>query len=229
MGSYRKAGKKTLVWIWPCSWPPAIENNNLHVVCGNCPQGPNAASALVEDEHLTYASVEYKEIQNREKLELKGGAGCIVTEDMLDSSDEEIREALKKQTGEESDRMNIEGMSAKIVEAWPLLDHMEGEEACESDLTFQRFNSPIRAPKNWSHDLPEDAREFFVIVSKGLSRFPALMLKNTEGNYDTVEIYESKKSAQPLVTIKNGEFYPLVETMTLKGERKIRQPDILPF
>ena len=29
-------------------------------------------------------------------MELKGGAGCIVTEDMLDRSDEEIREAVKK-------------------------------------------------------------------------------------------------------------------------------------
>lgn len=32
-----KAGKKTLVWIWPCSWPPAIENNNLHVVWRQLP------------------------------------------------------------------------------------------------------------------------------------------------------------------------------------------------
>ena len=121
------AKKKTLVWTWPCSWPPVIDDANLHVVCGNCPQGPNAANALVEDEHFTFASVEYKEIQNREKLELKGGAGCIVTEDMLDRSDEEIREAVKKAAGGESERMTIEGMSAKVVDAFPVLSAMEGE------------------------------------------------------------------------------------------------------
>ncbi len=217
-----KAGKKTLVWTWPCSWPPVIDNENLHVVCGNCPQGPNAVSAMVEDEHFTYASTAYKEIQNREKLELKGGAGCIVTEDMLDSSDDEIRAAMEKAGNDGSDRMSIEGMSAKIVEAWPILDQMEGEEACESDVIFQRFNSPIRDPKNWGHELPEDAKEFFVIVSKGLSRFPSLMLKNADGNYDTVEIYENKKAEKPLVRIKEGEFYPTVETLTLKGDKKIK-------
>ncbi len=216
------AKKKTLVWTWPCSWPPVIDDANLHVVCGNCPQGPNAANALVEDEHFTFASVEYKEIQNREKLELKGGAGCIVTEDMMDRSDEEIREAVKKAAGGESERMTIEGMSAKGVDAFPVLSAMEGEEACETDIIFQRFNSPIREPRNWAYEHPEGAREFFVVVSKGLSRFPALMLKNADGNYDTIEIYESKKDKEPLVRIKEGEFYPTVETMTLKGDKKIK-------
>ena len=48
------------------------------------------------------------------------------------------------------------------------------------------------------------------------------MLKNADGNYDTIEIYESKKDKEPLVRIKEGEFYPTVETMTLKGDKKIK-------
>ena len=48
------------------------------------------------------------------------------------------------------------------------------------------------------------------------------MLKNENGQYDRVEIYKNKKAEAPFVAIKDGEYYPLVETELLFGDRKVR-------
>jgi len=214
-----KAGKKALVWTWPCSWPPVMNHENLHVVGGTAPSGPNAAVAMVEDEHITYASVDCTEIQDRLKIELKGGAGCIVTEDMLDSADAVAATAQEAEVGAGS----LEDYnSAKVLPAFPVFAHEEGEESGETDKILNTYNSPIRTPKNWTKELPDGAKEFYVVISKGMARYPALLLKNEEGIYDRVEIYLTKKEAEPFVKIIDGEFYPLVETTITKNDEKIR-------
>lgn len=208
-----KEGKKVLVWTWPCSWPARIDNPNLHIVGGTAPLGPNHATAVLENEHITYASVNTQEITRREYFELKGGAGCIVTEDMKENG--------PKKTGTYVDSFNELG-SGIAPKTWLLFDHHEGEEGQETEKVLVTFDSPIIEPKNWSHEVPEGAKEFYVVTAEGLTRYPSLMLKNADGEYDHVEVYESKKADKPLVTIKDGEFHPLVITDVLDGDRKIK-------
>lgn len=218
-----RAGKKTLVWTWPCSWPPIIDNENLHIVGGTAPMGPNAATAAIEDEQITYASEEYTEVQNRKKLDMKGGAGCIVTTDMLDEEAADITKILPD-LGDEQEGLEggTEFFNTKISTAWTAFDHMEGEEAGETDKSIACFNSPIRTPKNWQQELPKDTREFYVITNNGLTRYPALLLKNEEGFYDQAEIYLNKQDEKPLVAMKAGEFVPMVETEILHDGRKVK-------
>ena len=50
---FAEAGKKTLVWHWPgSSWPPTSDSENLHVVDGTQPAGPNAGVAEVDAEKV---------------------------------------------------------------------------------------------------------------------------------------------------------------------------------
>lgn len=225
-----KADKKTLVWTWPCSWPPISDSNNLHIVGGLVPLGPNAGVSVVEDEHITYASAECKEIRNRLHVESKGGAGCVMTEDMKESNTAfapQSRSDLLKSMTEVSvgdgdwQETAREAASGKTPDAWLLLDHLEGEENGETDRPCFNFDSPIKEPKNWGHELPDGAKEFTVVVSKGLKLYPALLLKNEGGEYNKVEIYGSKKDEKPFVAIKEGEFYPLVITDVITGEEKV--------
>lgn len=53
--------------------PARIDSPNLHIVGGLAPLGPNHTSAIVDDDYLTYASVDCKAIGPREHLEAKGG------------------------------------------------------------------------------------------------------------------------------------------------------------
>lgn len=199
-----KAGKKTLVWTWPCSWPPVIDNPNLHVVGGMAPTGPNAGFGTVEGEHLIYASEACEQVHPMHHEDLKGGAGCIITDDM--------KAAQKQSTSDEDpERPTPKSCNSGInIDAWPAFDAMEGEELCEFESALTRYESPIRTPKNWKIDVPADAKEFTVVVSNGLIQYPALILKNEAGIYDTVAVYANKKTSTPIDVIKDGEFHPTV-------------------
>lgn len=220
-----KAGKKALVWTWPCCWPARIDSPNLHIVGGLAPLGPNHTSAILDDDHLTYASVNCKEIGPREHMDLQGGAGCVMSDDMKEGSTGTYVDSFNEMgTGNasadnKSDDIKIGSIAPK---AFLLFNHEEGEELSESDKAIHTFNSPLVEPKNWAHTLPEGAKEFYVLVSAGRSRFPALMLKNENGDYDRVEIYNNKKDAEPLVRVIDGEFHPLVVTEVAAGDEKIK-------
>ena len=170
---------------------------------------------------MTYANVEYTEIVARDRVELKGGAGCIMTDDMKAAT-----VALNNNDGIEMGQAAWTASATKATatgsaDAYPLLDHLEGEESGETDKVVINYNAPIKEPKNWGFDVPEGAKEFAVVVNKGLIQYPSLMLKNADGKYDSVAIYLSKKDAEPLIVINDGEFYPVVQTYLNEGDNKV--------
>lgn len=199
-----KAGKKTLVWTWPCSWPPVMDDPNLHIVGGTSPTGPNAGYGTVEGEHLIYASEEVEKVKLMAHEELHGGAGCIITDDMKEAMQENAAERDPKHPSPKDCNSGV------TIDAWPEFDPMEGEELIEFEEALIRYESPITEPKNWKFDIPADAKEFKVVVSNGLIQYPALILKNEAGQYDTVAVYANKKNDKPIDVIKDGEFHPTV-------------------
>ena len=202
-----EAGKKTLVWTWPgASWPPSSDSENLHVVGGVNPSGPNACSDVVlDDEHITYASIENGNVSPRVVKELRGGAGCTLDGDLEDSGDDDNY----------ASRLRVGNLEAVL-----LLDHMEGEELNETPLVIPSFNSPIKQPANWKHELPEGALEFPVIIQSGMKQLPALLLKNEDGKYDTVAVYLSKKDAEPWARVTDGQYLPLeMMEFTVDGQK----------
>ena len=200
-----KSGKKALVWTWPCSWPARIDSPDLHIVGGLCPQGPNACSAVLEGEFLTYASENNETVTSRAHMQAKGGAGCILTDDMAESIS---LGANKELSGIEKTFADMYAENGP--EAWLLFDHMEGEELMEFETCIDGYNVPLKGPKAWGIDVPEGAKEFAAVTSYGAKLFPCLVLKNEEGIYDTVAVYANKKATEPVVVIKDGEFYGAV-------------------
>lgn len=206
-----KAGKKTLVWTWPCSWPPVIENLNLHVVGGMAPTGPNAGYGTVEPEHLIYGSAECDHIHVLTRETLKGGAGCIITDDMRAAMSED--ESLEPVSADQV-------FSGRTVSAYPAFDWTEGEEIGEFEECLLRYEVPISEPKNWHFDVPADAKEFTIVVSNGLLQYPALILKNKDGVYNTVAVYKNKKEEKPFEVLCDGEFHPTVVSDVIKDDER---------
>ena len=87
-----------------------------------------------------------------------------------------------------------------------LLDETDTEIAALSHTNLDVTNSPIKPAANWAN-APEDAKEFTIFTSKGYTRRPALILKNEQGVYDSIAIYKSKKDIEPMVVLKNDEYY----------------------
>ena len=76
-----------------------------------------------------------------------------------------------------------------------------------SDFPFNVVLSPVREATGWEA-APADAKEFILLLSGGLIRRPALILKGQDGIYDRVAIYKAKKDAQPLIVLENNVFTP---------------------
>lgn len=191
-----EAGKKVLLWTWPgASWPPTSDSPNLHVVGGMAPMGPNMSGCDLDLEMITYASVNYDKVTKRNVIEKHGGAGCIVEGETQSNAE-----------GEESWKATFDDPENH---AFCLLDHMEGEESGEFPDIITSFSVPLTEPKNWNHDIPEGSLEFPVIAKDGLQRMPALLVKGENGKYNRVEVYYSKKDAEPWVALNDGDYIPL--------------------
>ena len=56
--------------------------------------------------------------------------------------------------------------------------------------------SYVREPNGWAMEVPVDAKESVILLSSGLIRRPALLLKNEEGKYDIVINNINKEQTQ---------------------------------
>ena len=192
-----EAGKKTLVWHWPGSaWPPSSDSPNLSVVDGTSPGGVNMSSAQVDVEFIVMAS-DLTEVTTYRSGAMDSSAKvpCVVT-----GLDKE--EPKKKNTGMAGmmQRKMDDGFRLYIMDPWK--DGQGGSNAIPADVAY----STLKPADKWSIDLPESAKEFTLLLSGGLVRRPALLLKNDQGVYDHVAIYKNKKTIEPMVTIKNREY-----------------------
>jgi predicted AlkP superfamily phosphohydrolase/phosphomutase len=211
-------GKKTLVWHWPGnSWPPTSDDPNLHVVDGTSPSMINVSVAMKDSEKIAFASTKIESVLYKPKAANSTGAGCIIT-----GLEVENKSGALAVHGNEGGHRHI------------ILTRDEDGDTAVEKMSFDLVNSPIKEPSGWSN-VPAGAKEFAIVTSKGLARRPALILKNSEGIYDSVAIYNSKKEGSPYVVIKNdGQFSPIVleeivtDTGTVICTRTYKLIDIAP-
>lgn len=183
-----EAGLKTLVFHWPgSSWPPTSDNPNLHVIDGTQPPTVNMGVALMEHEIILVASERTEEVHYREKATTDTNVPCVIT-DLQPSS--EIFNAMS---------VGTKPMSRLILS--------ENEtQGTLSDTPFDVVLSPIKPARGWSKALPDGAKEFTLLFSKGLLRRVGLILKNEQGIYNRVELYKNKKETTPIVGLANNVF-----------------------
>lgn len=211
---FAEAGKKTLVWHWPgSSWPPTSDSDNLSVVDGTQPSAVNMGTALVDWETMGLADESIQEVAYAHyDSSDKGVNGCVITglDDMVENDGGNKRNATMKAvlgSSKESDRMCLSVEDTEIVTL--------------AQMNVNHFNSPITKASGWSIDVPEDAKEFVMLISEGYVRRNVLLLKNAEGVYDTIAIYKNKKAQEPLFTLKVGEYKPAyIDEYIKNGEKK---------
>ncbi|MBR5318509.1 MAG: alkaline phosphatase family protein [Peptococcaceae bacterium] len=207
-----EAGKKTLVWHWPGSaWPPSSDSENLHVVDGTSPGGVNMSSAQVDGEFIVMASDKNDTIEYRSGAMTDAKVPCVVT----GLGDDKPKQ---KSGGMASlmQRKMEDGFRLYIVN--PNKDGQGGSNAIPADIAF----SSIKPAEKWAADVPADAKEFVVLLSGGLIRRPALVLKGEDGKYDHIAIYKNKKQAEPMVTMKNREYVRDIVDDCMKGDDMIK-------
>lgn len=198
---FAEAGKKTLVFHWPgSSWPPTSDNPNLHVVDGLSPGAIGMTCGCADTETIIVADESLTKISYQKNVKLNAvGAGCII--EGLDVG---------------SDTHDMEATQANVVTN-VMLDPMHGDAAVE-EIQMDFINSPIRPATDWVN-APEDAKEFTLVCNNGLVRRPVLLLKDENGAYGPIEIYEKKNQENLLATVKPGEYINYLDNGFFRGER----------
>lgn len=194
------ADKKVLVWHWPGSaWPPTSDSPNLHVVDGTQPSGINNGIAFLDILKVVAGSdkiavSEYLPNTSR----VAPGQGCIIdnAEELMDNGPAEAETSYFR-------KIIAAGNNAKGFQ-FSIMKDEECEIEALGNMVCDTIKAAIKPASGWAQ-APADAKEFTFIVSSGLERRPALLLKNPQGAYDTCQFYKSKRDTVPYLTLKKGE------------------------
>ncbi|MBQ5858999.1 MAG: alkaline phosphatase family protein, partial [Peptococcaceae bacterium] len=182
-------GIKTLVFHWPgASWPPSSDSENLFVADGTSPGAMGMATSQTEADSVFAASDKVKEPKFMTKVDAHSVTMCIVEELPDRSTNLGYDFADAQTTG--LDKMNV---------------CVDWDPAAMLPPRINLAQSYVREASDWEIDIPADAKETVVLMSRGLLRRPALLLKNEAGIYDTIAMYKNKKATEPIVTLKVGE------------------------
>ncbi|MFW2501800.1 alkaline phosphatase family protein [Clostridium diolis] len=208
-----EADLKTLVWHWPgSSWPPTSHSENLSVVDGTQPGSVNMGVAQLDWEKVIVASPEIEEVRYAPRVEKPAGIGCIIT-DLEGTLDDEVDDEMMELWWGDTARQGGE------IRTY-VMDDNDTEIVIGSKVAYDIVNSPLKEAKGWK-SAPEGAKEFTIITSSGVTRRPALILKNEAGEYDKVAIYKNKKADEPIVILEKDKMVTgIIDDVTKKEVTK---------
>ncbi|MBQ2993897.1 MAG: alkaline phosphatase family protein [Peptococcaceae bacterium] len=193
---FAEAGKKTLVFHWPGgAWPPTSDSPNLHVVDGTTPGSVGYGAATCEVEFFLYAAETIPELTYKVAAAATGTAPCVVEgmEKAETATEDDIEQAVAS-----ADTYMVPVNHNYIMNE---MEGMGGFLGPNLDMVM----SPIKEATGWAFEVPEGAKEFFLLLANGRIRRPGLVLKNEAGVYDSIALYKSKKDTEPLFTAKDKE------------------------
>lgn len=204
-----EAGRKTLVFHWPGgAWPPTSDSENLMVIDGSAPGSVGSSSMQVDGEMLVAASVDIEEVTFETKATDSAAAPCMIqrktkAEKQMEAGDVST---MMRQAKNMNDEMMAQLQSAGIDTLYVLKDKDDGfgMENGYGKMATVISLSPIKDAVGWA-SAPADAKEFTLLLSKGLVRRVGLILKGEQEIYDHIAIYKSKKDTTPLVTCPLGK------------------------
>ncbi len=198
-----EAGLKTLVWHWPGSaWPPTSDSENLFVVDGTSPGSVGMAVSQCDTEFLVGGNKDFKEVTFRAKAAQAGVAPCVITDlDLDEKNSPGLGGVTESKNGLHMLIMNEEQQGHQITE-----------------MAMDLVQSPIKEATGWEK-APADALEMTILFSHGLIRRPCLLLKNEQGEYDSLAMYKSKKAAEPIVVIHKDKMAIEVVDEAIEGDK----------
>lgn len=235
-----EAGKKTLVWHWPGgSWPPTSNSENLMVVDGTSAGALGFSYAMRDAEFIACASTKATELKryanclsSTEKFtgdpaELLGNIPFCATPVEKQEYHDEIWQELKN-------AVSVNGfvpkkyMDIRTGILMPETSQMDG--LCELALAVSL--SPIKEPTEWTVNIPSNAKEFAILFMHGYAQYPCLMLQDKNGKYNSVAIYKTKNSKEPIAVLEKDIYTPNLIDTVQKGsseemERIIRSMRLL--
>lgn len=174
---------------------------------GTAPGVPTSSVCKVDTELLVGAAEQIKEVTFVPKAPIEASAACVVEDlDVEENTAGGLADKLK---------VNAQGSRKSMI-------YKESQLTSQSTEAFiDMARSPIKEANGWAL-APTDAKEFTILLSGGLIRRPALILKNDDGVYDTVAVYKKKKDTEPMAVLPLGKMVVNVVDDAIKNDKTYR-------
>lgn len=200
-------GIKTCVFHWPGNaWPPTSTNENLYVCDGSTPGCLGMGAATLANEFMVVADVKIETVTFAPSATADLDKACVIKTDDLTDGGSGMTDGLK-QTKEKASY---------------IMSSQEGMGAACLDDRFSLGLSPIKATSGWAGTIPAGAKEFTLLLSKGMIRRMGLVLPNEAGIYDRVALYKNKKEAEPFATLEKGKMKSQIYDQAVVGDGEYR-------
>ena len=199
-------GIKTAVFHWPGNaWPPTSDSENLIVCDGSTPGGLGMGAASLSQEFCVVADEKIETVTFAPSATADLDKACVIkAEDIPTVGGQDLAGSLRDLNGFEYSNI--------------IMGEQDGAAAVNGDDRFSLGLSPVKAPHGWEYEIPADAKEFTLVLCKGLIRRPALILKNENGIYDRVALYKNKKAAEPFVVLEKGVMTGQIYDQAVSGD-----------
>lgn len=203
---FAEDGWKTLVWHWPsASCPPSSDSPNLHVVDGSSPGGVNMSTAQCDPEFFMIANEKADAVTYRPQGGNDVSTPCVVT-------DLKVSKKVEGKVGGKDVQAGMQNINY-------ILEQGDGQ----GNVINKGYDiglSPIKPATGWI-EAPADAKEFVLLLAKGLVHRACLILKNENGVYDQIAVYKSKKESKPLYVLDKDVFYADIIDETFKNDELV--------
>lgn len=219
-----EAGKKTLVMHWPGgAWPPTSDSDNLMVVDGTTPGALGFGYAMRDNEATIIANTKASEAKYY-PYSARTTHGYDGDGSDLNYLGTGTHMTSKKDYHDElwadfSEGIACNGYVPKRYMDYRLMHCLPSDSGMDVLKKFPQnvSLSPISEPKDWTN-APTDAKEFTWLQFFGNIPAPCLILKNEQGVYDRVAIYNSKQDIEPIVVLVKGVYTKNVPGIVPKGK-----------
>ena len=186
-------GIKTAIVHWPGnSWPPTKDSEYLMVCDGSTPGGLGMSAANLGQEFCAVADVKIPNVTFAPSATADLDKACVIDPEMFEKNNDgkDMMAGMRDLQG---------------IEFSPFItNYSEGQAGQQTDDRLSLALSPVKEANGWAVEVPDDAKEFTLLLSKGFIRRPGLILKNENGEYDRVALYKNKKEAEPFVVLLEG-------------------------
>lgn len=185
-------GIKTLIMHWPGnSWPPTSDSENLFVCDGSTPGSLGMGMATLAFEFMVVADEKVEAVTFAPSATADLDRACVIKPEELNVEFNAMMDGM-------------DALRDGVEQTMMIMTNLDGMGGTCLDDKFSLGLSPVSEPKNWTAPVPEGAKEFTLLLSKGMIRRAGLILKNDQGQYDRVALYKNKKEAEPFVVLEKG-------------------------
>lgn len=202
--AFEDEGKRCIMLNYCQAWPNRVQGSKNIFIDGTG-MVPFLRSTA-EFQKFVYLDEEIERLKEIPHSVRQSSGDCVVYGDQAEKFEKTKADDLESQAAGYHFQQGEYHDDTPMLEAPSYVMMNESvEEAANGDV-IDRLYCPLKMAKNWSIDIPENAKESVYVLDSGLARRPILVTSNEQGIYDTVTLYKNKKTKTPLGTAKLGQW-----------------------